>query len=336
MDRPSRRRFLQGGLALAGLGLLSGCGQLPFQAQQPAKVPVIGFLTPGTREDRAPHVAGLLQGLSEHGYVEGQNILIEYRFSEDRNDRLPELAAELVGLRVDIILASATFATIAAKQATTTIPIVMVSGEPVATGLVAGLAHPGGNVTRMALMSAQTSGKRLELLKEIIPGLSRVAVISNETNPLHVPQDSEIQAAAQALGLQIHILSVRSADDLAAAFQAATSARADAIYGATDATVVINARAQLAELAMRHRLPTMFDYRENVDAGGLMAYGPVFAALYRHAAGHVDKILKGAKPAEIPVEQPTQFELFINAKTARALGLTVPASILGLATEVGQ
>jgi putative ABC transport system substrate-binding protein len=335
MHRLTRRQLLRGSLALASLSLLSGCGQLPFQAQQPAKVPVIGFLTPGPREGRAPLIAAFLQGLQDLGHVEGQNIALEYRFAE-RNDRLPGLAAELVGLKVDIILASATLATMAAKQATSTIPIVMgASEEPVARGLVASLAHPGGNVTGMALISAQISGERLELLKEIIPGLSRVAVISNETNPLHVPQDKEIQAAAQALGIEVQVLPVRSADDFEGAFQAAASARADAIYLATD-PLVTNARNQLAELALRHRLPSMFDYRENVDAGGLIAYGPVFAALYRHAAGHVDKILKGAKPAEIPVEQPTQFELFINAKTARALGLTVPASILGLATEVGQ
>jgi putative ABC transport system substrate-binding protein len=348
VDRPdsvagrglSRRLFLRGlaglGFSAASLPLLAGCGiSSPF-GRQPARVPVVGFLAPGSREGRAPLIAGFLQGLRDLGYVEGQNIAMEYRFAE-RNDQLPALAAELVGLKVDIILGSATLATLAAKQATSTIPIVMGAvGEPVATGLVASLAHPGGNVTGMALMSAQTSGKRLELLKETVPGVSRVAVISNETNPLHVPQDKEIQDAARALGIQVQILSVRSADDLEGAFQAATSARADAVYGPTDSTVITNPRAKLAELAMRHRLPTMFDYRENVDAGGLMAYGPVLAAMYRRAAGHVDKILKGAKPAEIPVEQPTNFELFINAKTARALGLTIPDSILGLATEVIQ
>src|SRR5438874_9946410 len=201
--RQHRRQFLQGSLALAGLGLLSGCGLTSRFGQQPAKVPVIGFLAPGTREGRAPVIAGLLQGLRDLGYVEGQSIVIEYRFAE-KNDQLPELAAELVSLKVDVILASATLATIAAKQATSTIPIVMgATGEPVATGLVESLARPGGNVTGMALLSAQTSGKRLELLRETLPGVSRVAVISNDTNPLHVHQDKEIQDAARVLGIQI-------------------------------------------------------------------------------------------------------------------------------------
>ena len=336
MANHGRRRFLRVGLALATAGLLSGCGIAPRSGQQPAKVPVIGFLAPGTREGRAPLIAGFLQGLRDLGYEVGRNIAIEYRFAT-ATDQFPALVAELVGLKVDVILASATPAAIAAKQATSTIPIVMGAvGEPVATGLVASLGQPGANVTGIALMSAQTTGKRLELLREALPGVSRVAVISNETNPLHVVQDPVIQDAAQPLGLQIQFLPVRGPEDLDGVFQAATGARADVIYGPTDGAVVTNGRAKIAELALRHRLPSLFDYRENVDAGGLMSYGPVLYDLYRRAAGHVDKILKGAKPGEIPVEQPTNFELCINVKTARALGLTIPHSVLQHATEVIQ
>jgi putative tryptophan/tyrosine transport system substrate-binding protein len=331
----TRRQFLRGSLALAGLGLLAGCGiSSPF-AQRPAKIPVIGFLSTGSYEGRAPLISGFLLGLQDLGYVEGRNIAIEYRFAE-RNDRLPDAAAELVGLKVDLILASGTPASLAAKQATTTIPIVMGSGgEPVATGLVASLARPGGNVTGMSLIVPQISGKRLELLKAVVPGLSRVAVLLNETNPLHDVEEKEIRAAAQVLGVEIQILSVQTTDDFEGAFQAAARAGAEAVWG-TDDPLITNGRDRLAALALRHQLPSVFHVPEIARAGGLLAVGPELAKVYRHAATHVDKILKGAQPADIPVEQPTEVDVVINLRTAQALGLTIPEPVLQQATEIIQ
>ena len=330
-----RRSFLQGGLVLAGVGLLGGCGRLPFQAQRPAKIPVIGFLAVGSYESRAPLIAGFLRGLRDLGYVEGRNIAIEYRFAET-SDRLPDRAAELVGLKVDLILASGTPASAAAKRATSTIPIVMGSGgDPVATGLVASLARPGGNVTGMSLIVPQISGKRLELLKAIVPGLARVAVLLNEANPLHIVEEKEIRAAAQVLGVETQSLSVRTADDFEGKFQEATGAGADAVWG-TDDPVLTNGRDRLAELALSNRLPSVFHIPEIARAGGLLAVGPELAKVYRHAATHVDKILKGAKPADIPVEQPTEVDVVINLKTAQALGLSIPPSVLAQATEIIQ
>ncbi len=331
----SRRHFLRSSLALAGLGLLAGCGMLPLSGQQATKVPRIGFLAVGSREGRAPLIEGFLQGLRERGYEEGRNIAIEYRFAATI-DRLPDRAAELVGLKVDLILASGTPASAAAKRATTTIPIVMGSGgDPVATGLVASLARPGGNVTGMSLIVPHVHGKRLELLKAIVPGLSRVAVLLNDTNALHVVEERAIRAAAQALGVDVQPLSVRTADDFEGRFQEAAEAGADAVWGSDD-PIITNGRDRLAELALIYRLPTVFNIPEIARAGGLLAVGPELAKVYRHAATHVDKILRGAKPADIPVEQPTEIAVAINLKTARALGLTIPQSVLLQATEVIQ
>jgi len=296
---------------------------------------VIGFLAVGSYESRAPLIAGFRQGLRDLGYVEGETVAIEYRFAQ-RGDGLLDVAADLVGLQVDLILASGTPATVAAKQATTTIPIVMGSGgDPVATGLVASLARPGGNVTGMSLIVPKISGKRLELLKAIVPGLSRVAVLLNATNPLHVVEEKEIRAATQVLGVEIQLLFVQTVDDFAGAFLDAAGAGANAVWG-TDDPVVTNARDQLADLALRYRFPSVFHVPEIARAGGLLAVGPELATVYRHAATHVDKILKGARPADIPVEQPTNVDVVINLKTAQALGLTIPQSILTQATEVIQ
>ena len=334
--RRDRRRFLRGCLALTGLGLLSACGIAPRFGQQPAKVPVIGFLAPGTREGRAPLIAGLLQGLRELGYVDGQTIAVEYRFSGDQDEQLAALAAELVEVKIDIIVASGTLAAIAAKHATGTIPVVIgASADPVGTGLVASLAQPGGNVTEVSLLSPETAGKRVELLRETIPGLSRLAVLLKATSPVHAILEREIRPAAQLLGVTIDARYVRGTRDLEGAFRGAQAAGDQAVYPASD-PLFLNARAQLAELALRHRLPLLGDFREQVEAGGLLAYGPVFATMYRRAAAYVDKILKGARPADLPIEQPTNFELFVNAKTARALGLTIPPSILQQAAEVIQ
>ena len=334
----SRRQFLRGtgGLALAGLGLLSGCGMPPLPGQRTAKVPMIGFLTPGPREARARINAGFLQGLWDLGYVEGQNVAIEYRFAES-NDRLPEFAAELAALPVDLILAAAgTPAALAAKRASATIPIVFTSvGDPVGSGLVASLARPGGNTTGLTNVSPDLAGKRVELLKAIVPGLARLAVILNQTNPVHQIQEQETAAALQVLGIQMQALWIRSPADFEGAFLAAASAGADAANPVSD-PLVTNARDQLAELGLRYRLPTAHEFRENAETGGLLSYGPSLVDLFRRSSIYVDKILKGARPAELPVERPTTFDVVINLRTAQALGLTIPPSVLQQATEVFQ
>jgi putative ABC transport system substrate-binding protein len=335
VHRHGRRQFLRGGLALAGCGLLAGC-RLPRLPWQAARLHRVGFLAVGSRDGRAPLIEAFVQGLQDLGYAEGQDLTIEYRFSDGKDERLPELAAELVALGVDVILASGTLAVVAAKRATSAIPVVMgASADPVRTGLVDSLARPGGNVTGMGILSTETAGKRLEVLKETIPGLSRVAVLLNETSPAHAVLEQEIEAAARVLGIAVHGLRVRGAQDLEGALGTARSTGDQAVYPASD-PLFVNARVQLAELALRHRLPLMCDFREQVVAGGLLAYGPVFATMYRRAAAIVDKILKGARPADLPVEQPTNFELFVNAQTARGLGLTVPQAVLQQATEVSQ
>jgi putative tryptophan/tyrosine transport system substrate-binding protein len=335
VHRHGRRQFLRGGLALAGCGLLAGC-RLPRLPWQAARLHRVGFLAVGSRDGRAPLIEAFVQGLQDLGYAEGQDLTIEYRFSDGKDERLPELAAELVALGVDVILASGTLAVVAAKRATSAIPVVMgASADPVRTGLVDSLARPGGNVTGMGILSTETAGKRLEVLKETIPGLSRVAVLLNETSPAHAVLEQEIEAAARVLGIAVHGLRVRGAQDLEGALGTARSTGDQAVYPASD-PLFVNARVQLAELALRHRLPLMCDFREQVEAGGLLAYGPVFATMYRRAAAIVDKILKGARPADLPVEQPTNFELFVNAQTARGLGLTVPQAVLQQATEVSQ
>jgi putative tryptophan/tyrosine transport system substrate-binding protein len=334
MHRHSRRQLLQGSLALVGLGVLSGC---EATGQQAAKVPRIGFLAVGSREGRAFLIEGFLQGLREHGYVEGQNILIEYRFSDDRSDRLPELAAELVALKVKLILASGTPASFAAKHATSTIPIVMggVAANPVETGLVASLARPGGNITGMSMMTSPLAGKRLGLLKEIVPGLSRVAVLWNPPNPTYGPVLKELEAAAPRLGGKLHRLEVRVPGDFEGAFEAATRQRAGALIAPGD-PLTSNRLKLLADLALKYRMPTTTDIKEFVQAGGLISLGPDLVDSYRRAATHVDKILKGANPADLPMEEPTKLDLCVNLKTARALGLTIPQSILVQATQVFQ
>ena len=334
MRRHSRRQLLQGSLTLAGFCLLSGCER---PGQQAAKVHRIGFLAVGSREGRAFLIEGFLQGLREHGYVEGKNIVIEYRFSEDRNDRLPALAAELVNLKVELIVASGSPASFAAKEATSTIPIVMggLSANPVETGLIASLSRPGGNITGMSMMSSQLSGKRLELLKEIVPGLATVAVFWNPPNPAYGPILKELEAAAPTLGLKLQRLEVRVPGDFEGAFKAATRQRAGALIAPGD-PLTANQRKVVADLALKYRLPTAMDIKEFVEAGGLLSLGPDLADLYRRSATHVDKILKGAKPADLPMEQPTKFDLFVNLKTARVLGLTIPQSVLLQASQVIQ
>ena len=332
--RHSRRVFLQGGLALAGFSLLSGC-EMPGQLA--SKVPRIGFLAVGSRGGRAFMIEGFLKGLREHGYVEGQNIVIEYRFSEDRDDRLPALAGELVALKVRLILASGTPASVAAKQATSTIPIVMggLVADPVETGLVASLAHPGGNITGMSMMTAPLGGKRLELLKRTVPDLTRVAVFWNPPNPAYGPILKELEAAAPTLGVKLQRLEVRVPGDFEGAFEAAVRQRAGALIAPGD-PLVSNRPRMVADLALKYRLPTIMDNKEFAEAGGLLSLGPDLVDSYRRAATHVDKILKGANPADLPMEQPAKFDLAVNLKTARTLGLTIPPSVLAQATQVIQ
>ena len=332
--RHSRRAFLRGGLALAGSSLLTGC-EMP--GQPASKVPRIGFLAVGSRDGRAFMIEGFLKGLREHGYVEGQNIVIEYRFSEDRDDRLPALAGELVALKVRLILASGTPASFAAKQATSTIPIVMggLVADPVETGLVASLAHPGGNITGMSMMTARLGGKRLELLKRTVPDLTRVAVFWNPPNPAYAPILKELEAAAPTLGVKLQRLEVRVPGDFEGAFEAAIRQRAGALIAPGD-PLVSNRPRMVADLALKYRLPTIMDNKEFAEAGGLLSLGPDLVDSYRRAATHVDKILKGANAADLPMEQPAKFDLAVNLKTARTLGLTIPPSVLAQATQVIQ
>jgi len=305
---------------------------LAAEAQQSGKVYRIGFLS--TDPLPAPLWEALLDGLRERGYSEGQNLVFERRFSEGHAERFPELAAELVRLRVDGIIVTTTPAALAAKHATQTIPIVMTTAiDPVGGGLVASLARPGGNLTGLSVLAPELSGKRLELLREVVPGLTRVAVLWNAANPANAAAWHETQAAAGALGLRLHAQAVRGPQDLEGAFARTAQARPEALLVLEDALINMH-RPQIAEFVTQQHLPSVFVHKEWVVAGGLMSYGPSLPDLFRRAATYVDKILKGAKPADLPVEQPMKFELVLNLKTAKALGLTIPPTLLFQADEV--
>jgi putative tryptophan/tyrosine transport system substrate-binding protein len=307
---------------------------VPVAAQQPSKVPKIGFLIGPSRSFFANRIDSFQQGLHSLGYVEGKNIAIEYRYAEGNADRLPALAAELVGLNVDVIVTSATPSVLATKKATNTIPIVFVSvTDPVASGLVASLARPGGNVTGLTILAPELSGKRLELLKEAVPNITRVAFLWNSANPAQAPQWREAQNAAQALGLRLQSLEVRSSYDFDSAFEIALRERAQALIAAPEPLINTHLK-RILEFVAKNRLPAMYGGPEVVDAGGLMSYAPDYTAQYRRAATYVDKILKGAKPADLPVEQPTKFELIINLKAAKQIGLTIPPNVLARADRV--
>jgi len=326
-----RLRFLH---LVFALGLL--VAPLPAAAQQPAKVPRIGFLGGSAPAALAHSLEAFRQGLRELGYVAGQNIALESRWAEGRFDRLPALAGELVRLRVDLIVTAGTPAAHAAKEATASIPIVAAAvGDPVGTGLVASLARPGANLTGLSDITVDLSAKRLELLKELVPTASRIAILWNPAHPTNPLQLRETRAAAQALGITLQSLEVQRSGELERAFAAIRRERAGALVVLSDPFMLLH-RGRLADLAANNRLPTMYPWREHVEAGGLMAYGVNLPDLFRRAATYVDKILKGAKPADLPVEQPMRFELVINMKTAKALGLTFPPSILIRATEVIQ
>ncbi len=310
-------------------------GASPTDAQQPTKIPRIGYLTGATPEGQAARIEAFRQGLRELGYVEGKNIVIEYRYAELKPERLPALAAELVRLKVDVIVASAGGITRAAKEATNTIPIVMAQDvDPVANGFVASLARPGGNITGLSNLSPEISGKQLELLKEIIPKLSRVAVLGGASAaPANVRTLNEIELAAGALKVKIQYLAVLSPKDIESAFRAAGKGRADAVL-ALGSPILNSHRTQVVELAVKSRLPAIYNHSEYVVDGGLMTYSASLPDLDRRAATYVDKILKGRKPADLPVEQPIKFEFIVNLKAAKQIGLTIPPNVLVRADRV--
>ena len=309
---------------------------VPTEAQQPKTVARIGVLRSDSPSPKSA-VEGLVAfrgGLRELGYVEGQNIFLEYRWAEGRYERLPDLAAELVRLKVDVFFTTGTPATNAANQATKTIPIVFVNvSDPVASGLVASLARPGGNITGLTNISSDLSGKQLELLKESVPGATRVAVLWNPANPAAALQLKETEAAARSLKVQLQLQEVRDPKDLDSAFSAMTRGRPNALFVLAD-PMLSTYQSRIAELAVRGRLPTIYWLRSFTDAGGLMSYGPSNADLNRRAAIYVDKILKGAKPGDLPVEQPIKFEFIVNLKTAKQIGLTIPPNVLARADKV--
>ena len=320
-----RRDFLTG-------IVVSSTVPLTARAQQPGKLPTIGFLgaSPSIESDR---VAAFVQRLRELAWIDGRNLAIEYRWAEGRNERYAEAAAELVRLKVDIIVTVATPATLAAKRATTVIPIVFgAASDPIRTGLVESLARPGGNVTGLSNQISDTGGKKLEFMREIVPSLRQVAILANVGNPAAVLDMVEAQASARKLGLGVTTSEIWRAEDIAPAFDA-LKGHADALYVCTDPLVNTH-RIRVNILALAARLPTIHSLREYVEAGGLMSYGPNIPDLLRRAADFVDKILHGARPVDIPVEQPTKFDLVINLTTAKALGLTIPESLLARATEV--
>src|SRR5262249_21959094 len=326
-----RRKFL------ATLGSAAAAWPLAARAQQSAStVRRIGFLLPGG--PRTTVVRGQLeafrQGLKEYGWIEGQNISVEYRYAEGREDALPGIAAELVRLRPDVIVAEGTVATLAAKAVTQTIPIVMAtSTDPVGTGLVASLNRPGGNVTGPSLQTGEMSGKRLQLLTEIVPGLARVAVLSDPLNPTHTAIVEQTKAAAETLGVEIHVVEVQAPDQFESAFAAITRARAGALI-VLPAAVFYGQHPRIVTFTTASHLPALFPEKEVAEAGGLIAYGPSIPGSFRRAAAYVDKILRGAKPADLPIEQPTKFELVLNRQTAKRIGVTIPTSILLGADEV--
>jgi len=319
---------------VAGTGAVLLAAPFVAEAQERGKVPRVGFLGPRTRADAAPYLDAFLLGLREIGWVEGKNILIEYRWAEGKSERLADLASELVRLKVDVILAGPTSAAVAAKNATSTIPIVTTSAGDPGVGLVASLARPGGNVTGLSFsVEMATFGKGLELLKETVPKVRRVAVLSNPTNPAHALAIKEV--AARSVGVQLQLLEASGPNEFDSAFAAMARERAGALLVMADSTFGFH-RIRLRDLAAKGRLPAMYGLREHPQAGSLMSYGADNRDNFRRAATYVDKILKGAKPGDLPVEQPTKFELVINLKTAKALGLTIPQSVLQRADEIIQ
>jgi ABC-type uncharacterized transport system substrate-binding protein len=315
------------------LGGAAAAWPLVARAQQSPKRPIIGILGPGNPASHGQFVSTFVQRLRQLGWLDGNNATIAYRWTENRNERAAEIAAEYAKLPVDLIFTASSTNVLAAKQATSVIPIVFAAtGDPVGSGLVASLARPGGNVTGLSTQTPDLTGKRLELLREVAPGLRRLAIMADFGNSGTVTEMAEVQAAARTLGLDVATFEIRRAEDIAPAFEA-LKGRADAVYVCASALVTAR-QDHINALALGARLPTMHSLREYVHSGGLMSYGPNFPDLFRRAADFVDKILRGAKPADIPVEQPTKFDLIINLTTAKALGLEIPATLLARADEV--
>jgi putative ABC transport system substrate-binding protein len=306
---------------------------LPVEAQQVKNVPRVGFLMPGSRTTYAVRTEAFQKGLHELGYSEGQNIAIEWRFAENKRDRLADLVADLMRLKVDVIVTSTTPVAEAVLRATRTIPIVMAaSADPVGTGLVASLARPGGNITGLSMLGPETDGKALEVLQETLPKLMRVAYLLDPSNAGQASRLNALEIAAQTLRLQIQSLEVRTPNDLESALELALSNRADALFVPAAMSSVY--RKRIVAFAAKKRLPAMYNDSESAEAGGLMSYGVYLPALFHRAATYVDKILKGKKPTDLPVEQPTKFEFIINLKTAKQIGLTIPPNVLARADRV--
>ena len=321
-----RRDFIAG---TAG----SAAWLLDARAQLPGKLPTIGFLGSATPAAWGPYVAAFTQRVRELGWIEGRTVAIEYRWAEGRSERFAEIAAEFVRLKVDVIVTQATPAVLAAKQATSVIPIVFAAvADPVGSGLVASLARPGGNITGVSIQATDLAGKRLELLREVVPGLRRLAIMVNVGAHGAVLEMGEAQAAARTIGVEVATFEIRRAEDVAPAFEA-LKGRTEALYIASDPLVLAN-RVRISTLALGARLPTIYSFREYVEAGGLISYGPNLPDLFRRAADFVDKILRGAKPGDIPVEQPTKFDLVINLTPAKALGISISPTLLARANEV--
>jgi len=321
---------------IVALALGTLAAPLAADAQQPAKVPRIGFLGPVTPSD-FPHLdEGFRTGLREFGYVEGQTVAIEYRWAEGKAERLPDLATQLVGLKVDAIFAITSAAARAAKQATTTIPVVFVAvSDPVKYGLVASFARPGGNMTGLGHLTPEVNEKRMQLLMEAVPGVSRVAILWNPGEESHEEQLRDLAGAARTLGVQLRPVEVARPEELEGAFRTMSGVHAGALM-VLASSMTHRHLGKIADLAIRHKLPGIMEFSEFAEAGGLMMYGPSYADMFRRAGNLVGKILKGAKPADLPVEQPTRFELHINLKTAKALGLNIPQSVLVRADQVIQ
>jgi putative ABC transport system substrate-binding protein len=318
------------------LGLTLLAAPLAAEAQQAGKVYRVGFLGNSSAALEANLVGPFREGLRELGYVEGRNIVIEYRWAEGKYERFPALIAELAALNVDVIVTAGTPAALAVKRTTPSIPLVMVAvGDPIGVGLVASLARPGGNVTGLSSIAPELEGKRLELLREVVPKLSHIAVLWNPDNPFHAGSLKETRAAAQVLGIKAQLVGVRISEEFPAAFAAIVRERPGALLVLAD-RIFLHNRARIVDFEAKHRLPGVYPYRELVEAGGLMSFGPSYPGMHRRAAHYVDKILKGAKPADLPVEQPATFKLIINLKAAKALGLTIQPSLLQRADELIQ
>ena len=314
--------------------LVGSAGAWPLAAHAQQKIPRIGFMGNSTAALETNLVDAFREGLRELGYEEGRNIAIEYRWADGNYDRFPTLAEELIGAKVDAIVTAGTPAALAVKRATTTVPLVMVAvGDPIGTGLVSSLARPGGNLTGLSSIAPDLEGKRLQLLREVVPALSHVAMFVNSLNPFHVSSMKQARAAAQAMGIKLQLHDIPKSEDLDDAFAAIRKERPDALLILAD-RVFLHNRQRMMDFTNEQRLPNINAYKELVEVGGLMSYGPSYEDMHKRAAIYVDKILKGTKPADLPIEQPSKFTFIVNLKAAKALGVTVPSQLLGLADQL--